>query len=97
QQFSESIKRAYQKREDSQVDLVKVEIEADYNLIVKKDFAGAITLYESLATAPHDSTLHTALRAHWMLAGIYSGDWGVDASLVDAKKAREQLLLVLAH
>lgn len=97
QQYSESLKRAYQKRDDAQVELVKVEIEADYNLVVKKDFAAAIKLYESLATAPHDSTLHTALRAHWMLAGIYSGDWKVDANLIDAKKAKDQLLLILAH
>jgi hypothetical protein len=97
QQFSEALKRAYREREQAQVDLVKTEIEADYNLIVKKDYASAIKLYEALATAPRDATLHTALRAHWVLAGIYSGDWGIDAALIDAKKAKEHLVLVLAH
>jgi hypothetical protein len=97
QQFSEALKRAYREREQAPVELVKTEIEADYNLIVKKDFPAAIKLYETLATAPHDAKLHTALRAHWMLAGIYSGDWGIEASFIDPQKAKEQLLLMLAH
>ncbi len=97
QLFTEALKRAYREREHAQVDLVKTEIEADYNLIVKKDYPAAIKLYEMLATAPHDATLHTALRAHWMLAGIFSGDWGVTAAMVDPVKAKEHLVLLLAH
>ncbi len=40
--------------------------------------------------------LHTALRAHWMLAGIYSGDWGAE-ELKDVHKARDHLRIILAH
>lgn len=95
-QYSESLKRAYGERTRTDVDLLKTEIEADFNLVIKKDFAAAIRQYDLLATAPNDANLHTALRAHWMLAGIYSGDWGVDPSVVNAEKAKEHLIFVLA-
>jgi TolB-like protein len=97
EQLTEALKRAFRERDNSQVDLLKTEIEADYNLLVKKDFAEAIRLYGVLARAPNDAKLHTALRAHWMLAGIYSGDWDVDPKLIDAKKARGFLIQILAH
>jgi hypothetical protein len=93
----ESLRRAFRERDNAQVDLLKLEILADHSLLVKRDFGEAIQLYERLATAPNDATLHTALRAHWMLAGIYSGDWGVDANLVNPQKARQHLITVLAH
>jgi tetratricopeptide (TPR) repeat protein len=96
-QLTEALKRAYRERDNSTIALLKIEIEADYNLLVKKDYAEAIRLYEVLATAPNDAKLHTALRAHWMLAGIFSGDWDVDPKLVDALKARRHLIQVLAH
>ena len=41
--------------------------------------------------------LHLALRAHWVLAGIRSGDWGAaDSEWVDADRAREHLVAILA-
>lgn len=97
QQFSEALKRAYRDREQVAVELVRTEIEADYLLIVKKDIPAAIKQYELLAAAPHDAQLHSALRAHWMLAGIYTGDWGVSTELIDVAKAKEHLVLILAH
>jgi hypothetical protein len=97
QQYKEALKRAFSQSDDSQVELLKIEIAADYNLLIKKDYKEAIRLYGVLATAPNDAKLHTALRAHWMLAGIYSGDWDVDPAVIDGQKARSHLIHVLAH
>jgi tetratricopeptide (TPR) repeat protein len=93
----EALRRAFRERDNSPVDLLKIEIQADHSLLVTKKYGEAIKYYQQLATAPNDATLHTALRAHWMLAGIYSGDWGVEASVIDPKLAREHLITVLAH
>jgi hypothetical protein len=97
QQFSEALKRAYRLRDNTRMKHLQTEIEADYQLLIKKDHAEAVRLYESLAQATRDTKLHVALRAHWMLAGIFSGDWDVDASAVDPKKARQHLVQILAH
>jgi tetratricopeptide (TPR) repeat protein len=96
-QMAEALKRAYRERGSAQVELLRLEIEADHALLVTKDYPEAIRLYEQLATAPNDATLHTALRAHWMLAGIYSGDWSVPETVVQPQKAREHLIRILAH
>ena len=82
-------------------DDIKNEILADYALLAQKDAAEAIQLYERLTRAESDADkpiqLHIALRAHWMLAGIRSGDWGVGEEFVDPDKAREHLTAILAH
>lgn len=95
--FTEALKRAYRERDRAQHDFIKTEIEADYNLLVKKDYAAAIELYEQLAAVKADSKLHSALRARWMLAGIRSGDWDVPENLIDGKVARTHLVQILAH
>jgi hypothetical protein len=97
QKFSEALKRAYRLRDDTRLKHLQAEIEADYQLLIKKDHVEAIKIYESLAQATRDTKLHVALRAHWMLAGIFSGDWNVDPSAVDPKKARVHLVQILAH
>jgi tetratricopeptide (TPR) repeat protein len=97
QRFTEALKRAYRERDRAQHDFIKTEIEADYNLLVKKDYEAAIRLYQQLATVEADSKLHVALRARWMLAGIRSGDWNVPEGLIDAKEARAHLVEILAH
>ena len=58
--------------------------------------------YEELCQVTPETPLHTALRAHWMLAGIYSGDWGVakdekGKQVIDPAKARTHLIQILAH
>lgn len=97
QQYIEALKRAYREIDNSQIELLKTEIAADYALLVKKDYNKAIELYQQLTSAPNDAKLHTALRAHWMLAGIYSGDWGVVAQMVNGVEARKHLVQILAH
>jgi tetratricopeptide (TPR) repeat protein len=92
----DALRRAYRERDNAHVDQLKLEILADHSLLVNKKSSEAIKYYEQLSTAPNDATLHTALRAHWMLAGIFSGDWGVGAAVVDGKKAREHLIKILA-
>lgn len=74
----------------------KKEIEALYALLVKKDTELAIQLYSDLAETARDRRGHFALRAHWMLAGIYLGDWDVEPRHTDVKKAREHILQILA-
>ncbi|MGE0756989.1 MAG: hypothetical protein AB7O38_08215 [Pirellulaceae bacterium] len=97
QQMVGALKRAFLERKNAQVELLTLEITADHQLLVNKNFQEAIKVYEQLATAPNDATLHTALRAHWMLAGIYSGDWHAPAEVVNPQKAREHLINILAH
>ena len=80
---------------------VKTEISADYALLGQKDVEEAIRLYESLTGVIAEGTspiqLHLALRAHWMLAGIYSGDWGVPDTFIQPEKAKLHLKSILAH
>jgi len=94
----DSLKTAYDLRLNATSDAVRLEVEADYALLVKHDVAEAISIYEMTLLEPERRLdLRRALRAHWMLAGIYSGDWNVPAGFVDTKKAREHILQVLAH
>lgn len=97
QAFSEALKRAYRDRDNTPDPHVTKEIEADYQLLIRRDCPAAIQLYEELARVQEDTKLHPALRAHWMLAGIYSGDWGVDEAQIDPAKARGHLIAILAH
>jgi len=94
----ESLNNAYELRDNASSDAVRLEVEADYALLVKRDVAEAIRVYEMTLLEPERRLdLRRALRAHWMLAGIYCGDWNVPASFVDTKKAREHIVQVLAH
>ncbi len=95
--FNEALKRAYRERDRAEHSFIKQEIEADYNLLVKKDYEAALQLYQQLAQVNSDSKLHAALRAHWMLAGIRSGDWNVPENLIDTKEARTHLVAILAY
>ena len=96
------LKSAFARRNQARFSYLRQEIEADYALLIKKDFAGAARIYETLAETRTDNPLHTTLRAHWMLAGIYSGDWGVAhapvaAMLIDSAQVRHHLTQILAH
>jgi hypothetical protein len=90
------LKRAYRYRSSlTQLDL-QAEIEADHALLIDKDYKRAIAIYEKLTVARQKGPLHVGLRAHWMLAGIYSGDWNVPAEAIDAPAARRHLVNILA-
>ena len=96
------LKSAFARRDQARFSYLRLEIEADYALLIKKDFAGAARIYERLAETRMENSLHTTLRAHWMLAGIHSGDWGVAhapaaAMLIDSAQARHYLTQILAH
>ncbi|MBB76000.1 MAG: hypothetical protein CMJ75_15950 [Planctomycetaceae bacterium] len=96
------LKSAFARRQQSRFSYLRWEIEADYALLIKKDFAGATRIYERLAETRAENPLHTTLRAHWMLAGIHSGDWGVAhapdaAMLIDGALVRHHLTQILAH
>ena len=72
------------------------EIKADEALLVRRDVGDAIKTYEELTQEGQPSA--TRLRAHWMLAGLYAGDWGVASQAsdhVDAAKVREHIIAVL--
>ncbi|MFT7641011.1 MAG: hypothetical protein ACI9G1_002755 [Pirellulaceae bacterium] len=95
-QYATELKRAYRYRSSlTQLDL-KAEIEADYALLIEKDYERAISIYEKLTTARRKGALHVALRAHWMLAGIYSGDWNVPEEVIDAPAARRHVVNIMA-
>jgi hypothetical protein len=102
QQFRAELNRANRNQSKLDRNEIKSEIKADFALFGRQGGAAeAIELYESLTKSsgqPDDKiNLESALRAHWMLAGIYSGDWGVDPSLRDPEKARDHLARILAH
>jgi hypothetical protein len=99
--FDGALRKAYTFREQSgDFAYVQREIEADYALLIRKDPAAAIPLYRQLAGSVENTPLRTALRAHWMLAGIYAGDWQVAdraPELLDREQSRLHLLQILAH
>ncbi|PQO28653.1 VWA domain-containing protein [Bremerella cremea] len=91
--------KAFDGRRELNDRLLQAEIEADYSLLVRKDYAAAVRRYQSITEFSEASLLKMALRAHWMLAGIECGDWGA-ASSKDFKPspaaARKQLIDILA-
>lgn len=76
----------------------QAEIEADYALFRQRDYAQAIRLYQAMTTPAGDEEvrMHSALRAHWMLAGIYAGDWNVPDDVKQFPTARQHLIEILA-
>jgi hypothetical protein len=95
--FRKSLNDAFDNRSENIPAELVTEIKGLHALLVRKDVAGAVEAFESLAAANADTKLNSALRAHWMLAGIYAGDWGVDAKQwSNSTKMREQLIQILA-
>jgi tetratricopeptide (TPR) repeat protein len=92
-----SLNRDYRDRSRIKWPVLRKEIEADFQLLVRKDYDEAIRLYRELADNLSANPLGTSQRAHWMLAGILAGDWGVAESATDIEQAREHLVDVLAH
>jgi hypothetical protein len=108
--FEEMLRAAYENRDRAPHPSIRTEIEGDYALLVERDFAKAIECYGALARGSDEGSARFALRAHWMLAGIYLGDWGVneyeanlageelrDKGIVDLEKGRYHILEILAN
>jgi len=94
--YREAIESAYEHRDKATCGSITTEIEADYALLIERDHKKAFRLYNSLLAASNDGPPRAHLRAHWMLAGMYCGDWGVDPEMVDAAKGRSHLISILA-
>ena len=93
-EFGRELRAAYRFRNDLKDEQLRLEIEADYALLVRGRPDEAIPKYVKLADAAADTD--AARRANWMLAGIYGGDWGVDQQYVDRQLARERFIRILA-
>ncbi|MGB7347002.1 MAG: vWA domain-containing protein [Pirellulaceae bacterium] len=77
---------------------IAMEIDADEALLVRRNYSAAIDLYKQLAATEQPSS--TRLRAHWMLTGLYAGDWGLandQSELVDAVKVRSHAIEIMAN
>lgn len=94
QEFGSELRAAYRYRISLPNSDLRREIEADYDLLLRGKPSEAIPVYLQLAEGGGSSD--SARRANWMLAGIYGGDWGVDGEFVNADKARERLIRILA-
>jgi hypothetical protein len=72
-----------------------IEIEADYYLNERQP-EEAVKRYLELTKL--DQPLQSQLRGHWMLAGIYAGDWGnAQKAIVDASESRRHITEILAN
>jgi tetratricopeptide (TPR) repeat protein len=92
-----ALNRAYRERSKMPNRWMEVEISADFHLLADlPDVNRAIGLYESLTKQDKGVPEFLQLRAHWMLAGIYAGDWGVPAQLIDAHKARMHVVQIMS-
>lgn len=96
QSMARSLGRAYRYRDTIASSSLSKEIASDYVLLVDRDIPLAIKRYETLAS---DRGISSGVRrrAHWMLTGIYAGDWAVAAEHVDPAKARDHAIAILAN
>lgn len=93
----QALQRANTNRRQIDSPSLQGEIRADYTFLVQRDTATAIKHYETLMNRDDLFGSDVRRRAHWMLTGIYSGDWGVDETLVDPAKARQHAIAILSH
>lgn len=94
------LREAFKNRERAGDPAIRTEIEADHALFIEKKPEEAIRLYEELAASTEVGQPQTSLRALWMLAGLYLGDWGVaeaNYDLVSMDKATEKVLTILVY
>ncbi len=91
----ESLRNAVRQLRQLKSESLSREIAADEALLVRGDTKLAIENYEALAvdTMP----LKAQLRGHWMLAGIYAGDWGTPETMIDLNKSRLHIIEILAN
>lgn len=101
---------AYENRDQAANPAIRAEIMADYALLVQKDYRKAAEQYEAIAADPQFAETRFALRAHWMLSGLYMGDWGAnefeatlpkaqiaELGIVNVDRARDHILAILAN
>jgi hypothetical protein len=72
------------------------EIAADYALLVRGKPADAVKLYQRLVDKAQPVDAQSARHGYWMLAGIASGDWGVDEQFENAEETKRCLTQILA-
>jgi tetratricopeptide (TPR) repeat protein len=96
-EFARQLRDAFRLRDRREGDIaLRTEIEGDYALLVRGNVEDAVALYRRLLDESQAVDSDAARHAHWMLAGIYSGDWGVDAKFVDRDQAKRSLVQILA-
>lgn len=95
-EMKRSLSRANRYRQELDSPSLAEEIRCDHLLLVDRNIPEAIGGYEALANDPQASP-GVVRRAHWMLIGIYAGDWSVGKEHVDAKKARDHAIRILAN
>lgn len=93
-QCRSSLRLADQRKEEIKSSALQLEIEADYRLIARKDFDAAIEIYRQMIAPGMPE--ETQARGHWMLSGLYAGDWGIDASSVEPQRSREHVIALLS-
>jgi tetratricopeptide (TPR) repeat protein len=95
--FAKHLREAYRLRDNRRGDAaLRTEIEGDYALLVRGNAEEAIKLYRQLLAADQGVDADASRRGYWMLAGIYAGDWGVDARFIDREEARDCMIKILA-
>jgi len=81
-------------------DPARTEIQAEYALLVNKDYKRAVELYSQLIQDKSQKGGRFGLRAHWMLAGIHLGDWGAISyapTVLSVSEARQNIIAILAQ
>ncbi|MFK8112071.1 MAG: vWA domain-containing protein [Rubripirellula sp.] len=72
------------------------EIRGDFFLLIKGDSVKALPHY--IAMTERAQPLQTQLRGHWMLAGIYAGDWATKQKpTFNPEEARRHITEILAN
>jgi len=101
QQFQAYLDKAWRFRDRlSPQNAMRAEIEAEYLLFRQRNVRSALERYRSILGGDVHSGDGSRLRAHWMLAGMLRGDWGVAAfapGRVDLEASRNHMLSILAH
>jgi tetratricopeptide (TPR) repeat protein len=96
-EFAKQLREAFRLRDRRKDDvLLRTEIEADYALLIRGNTDEAIKLYRRLLDEAQGVDAQAARRGWWMLAGIMSGDWGVEAKFVNQEEAKRCLTQILA-
>lgn len=72
------------------------EIMSDHCFLVDRNLPLAIKRYEALSANPSVSP-SVRRRAHWVLTGIYCGDWDVGQDFVNPQAARKHAIAILAN
>ncbi|HBJ34362.1 MAG TPA: VWA domain-containing protein [Planctomycetaceae bacterium] len=72
------------------------EIMSDHCFLVDRNLPLAIKRYEALSANPSVCP-SVRRRAHWILTGIYCGDWGVEPNFVNPQAARKHAIAIMAN